>query len=196
MANTSSVCGKSAFLGETAQHDHVDYFQSFAKFREKGLPSKLPAKEEDAIRRDPQLLTFESEVLRLKRERGSAFEIKAAESKSRAYRARLSKKRLQQYKFEWVRERRDWKVKTRGKERPNDETKTDLLAILSRVMPERGRLTTTMISDRVVSEDERKEAIQDLSSLASQDCTTLYRPGEKPVKGLCPVAGCGHTMIR
>lgn len=77
-----------------------------------------------------------------------------------------------------------------------DETKTDLLDILSRVMPERGRLATTMISDRVVSEEERKEAIEDLCSLASQDCTTLYRPGEKPVKGLCPVAGCGHTMIR
>ena len=173
----------------------MDYFQSFAKYREKGLPSKLPAEEEDAIRR-PQLLRFESEVLRLKRERGPASEIKAAESKSRAYRARLSKKRLQQYKFEWVRERRDWKVKTRGKERPNDETKTDLLDILSRVMPERGRLATTMISDRVVSEEERKEAIEDLYSLASQDRITLYRPGEKPVKGLCPVGGCGQTMIR
>ncbi len=65
VANTSSVCGKSAFLGETAQHDHVDYFQSFAKYREKGLPSKLPAEEEDAIRRDPQFFKFENEVLRL-----------------------------------------------------------------------------------------------------------------------------------
>ena len=196
MANTSSVCGRSAFLGEAAQHDHVDYFQSFAKFRERGLPSKLPAKEERAIRQDPQLLTFESEVLRLKRERTPASEIKAAESKSRACRARLGRKRLQQYKFEWVRERRDWKVKTGGMERPDDEAKTDLLDILSRVMPERGRLATTMISDRVVSEGGRKEAIEDLRSLASQDCTTLYRPGEQPVEGLCPVANCGQNMIR
>lgn len=145
----------------------MDFFQSFAKYREKGLPSKFPAKEEDAIRRDPQLLRFESEVLRLKRERGPVYEIKAAESKYYICRARLRRKRLQQYRFEWIRERRDWKVKTRGKEGPDNETKTDLLEILLRVMPERGRLATTITSDRVVSEQERKEAIVNLCSLAS-----------------------------
>jgi len=195
-ANTSAVCGKSAFLDEIAQHDHVDYFQSFAKFRENGLPTKLPAEKEDAIRRDPQLLELEFEVQRLKRQRNPTCDIKAAESKARAYRASLTKKRLQQYKFEWIRERRDWKVKTRGKESPGDEKRTDLLDILSRVMPERGRLARMMISDRVVSEEERKEAIRDLCSLASRDCTVLYRPGEQPTQGLCPVTECGLSMIR
>ena len=59
MANTSSVDGKSAFLNEPAQHDHVEFFQSFAKFREKGLPTSLPAKREATIRQDPQLLELE-----------------------------------------------------------------------------------------------------------------------------------------
>lgn len=72
---------------------------------------------------------------------GTASQIKAAESKVRGYRASLTQKSLQQYKLEWVRQRRDWKVKTRGKERPLDNENTDLLEILSRVMPERGRLT-------------------------------------------------------
>ena len=196
VANTSSVCGKSAFLDEVAQHDHVDYFQSFAKFREKGLPTKLPAEKEDAIRRDSQFLKLESEVQRLKKRRSLACDVRAAESKARTYKARLYKQNLQQHKLEWIRERRDWKVKTRGKESPNDEKRTDLLDILSRVMPERGRLAKTMISDRVVSEEERKEAIQDLCSLASQDCTVLYRPGEQPAQGLCPVKECGLSMIR
>jgi len=101
VANTSSVDGRSAFLNEPAQHDHVDYFQSFAKFREKGLLSRLPAHREDAIRRDSQLLEFETEVHRLKRRNGTA------ESKVRSYRASLTKKSLQQYKLEWVRQRRD-----------------------------------------------------------------------------------------
>lgn len=47
-----------------------------------------------------------------------------------------------------------------------------------------------------MSQGERKEAIEDLCSLASQGYTILYRPGEKPVKGLCPVAGCGQTIIK
>ncbi|KAK3175952.1 hypothetical protein OEA41_007274 [Lepraria neglecta] len=153
------------------------------------------AEKEDAIRRDPQLLEFESEVRQLKRRRSPTCDIKAAESKVRAYRASLRKKRLQQYKLEWIRERRDWKVKTRGKESPDDEKRTDLLDILSRVMPERGRLAKMMISDRVVMEEERKEAIQDLCSLASRDCTVLYRPGEQPTQGLCPVKACGLSMI-
>lgn len=53
-----------------------------------------------------------------------------------------------------------------------------------------------MVSDKVVSEEERRQAIEDLCSLASQHCTILYRPGEKPVEGVCPVEGCGVEMIR
>ena len=45
-ANTSSIDGRDAFFHEPAQHDHVDYFQSFAKFREKELPMSLPAEKE------------------------------------------------------------------------------------------------------------------------------------------------------
>ena len=196
MANTSSVDGRSAFLNEPAQHDHIDYFQSFAKSREKGLPSRLPAEREDAIRRDPQLLGFKSKVHRLKEGNGTASQIRAAENKARSYRASLTQKSLQQYKLEWVRQRRDWKVKTRGRASPNDDGHTDLLEILSQVMPERGRLARTMVSDKVVSKEERRQAIEDLCSLASQDCTILYRPGERPVEGFCPVNGCGVKMMR
>lgn len=63
-------------------------------------------------------------------------------------------------------------------------------------MPERGRLARTMISDKVVSDEERRQAIEDLCSLVSQDCTTLYRPGEIPINGVCPVKGCGVEMER
>lgn len=106
VANTSSVDGRSAFLNEPAQHDRVDYFQSFARLLEKGPPSKLPTHREDAIRRDSQLLESETNVHRLKRRNASASQIKAAESKARGYRASLTKNSLQQYKFERVRQRR------------------------------------------------------------------------------------------
>ena len=85
---------------------------------------------------------------------------------------------------------------TRGKERPDDDERTDLLEILSLVMPELGRLARTMISNEVVSEKERRQAIEDLCSLASQDCTVLYRPGEKPVNGVCPAKDCGAEIMK
>ena len=43
IANTSSVDGQGAFLGEAVDHSHIDYFQSLEKFREPGLPCELPA---------------------------------------------------------------------------------------------------------------------------------------------------------
>lgn len=183
-------------MNEPTQHDHTDYFQSFAKFREKGLPSSLPAEREAEIRKDPQLLELEDRVHRLRTEHASASQIKVAQNKARAYRVSLTKKSLQKYKIEWVQKRRDWKITTRGKERPEDDEKTDLLEILSQMMPERGRLARTMTSDKVVSDEERRQAIEDLCSLVSQDCTTLYRPGEKPIDGVCPVTVCGVEMIR
>ena len=95
-ANTSNVCGRSAALDEPAQHDHVDYFQSFAKFHESGLLSKLPAREEAMISQHPEFLDLESEVNRLKSEHGSPSQIQAAVGKARACRLRLTRKRLQQ----------------------------------------------------------------------------------------------------
>lgn len=58
--------------------------------------------------------------------------------------------------MEWVWERRDWKIMTRGRERPEIDTRTDPLEILPIVMPERGRLAKTMILDYVVSNKERR----------------------------------------
>ena len=104
----------------------MDYFQSFAKFHESGLPSKLPAREEAAISQHPEILDLESEVHRLKGEYGYPSQIQAAVSKARACRLRLTRKRLQQYKLEWGRERRDWKVMTRGQGRAEDQSQTNM----------------------------------------------------------------------
>ena len=65
MMNASSLNERSTFLNEPAQHNHIDYFQSFASLREKSLSSRLPAHREDAIRRNSRLLQVESNVRRL-----------------------------------------------------------------------------------------------------------------------------------
>ena len=183
-------------MNEQAQHDHVDYFQLLAKYREKGLPTSLPAEEEAAIKQDLHLVELENEVYRLRTENASSKEVTAAKNEARAYRARMSKKRQAQHKLEWFQKRRDWKIVTRGREQSDDNAKTDLREILSLVVPEHGRLTKTMVSDEVISEAKRRQAIEDLHFLITLDCTVLYRPGEKPVDGFCPVKECGMKMAR
>ncbi|KAL8818514.1 MAG: hypothetical protein Q9191_007924 [Dirinaria sp. TL-2023a] len=100
VTNTSSVNGRSAFLNELTQHDHIGYFQSFANSREKGLPSSLPVEREAAIKRDPQLLRLKDQVHRLQAEHAPASQIKTAQNKARAYRVSLTRKSLQKYKIE------------------------------------------------------------------------------------------------
>jgi hypothetical protein len=62
VANTSSVDGQAAFLGERTDHSHIDYFQGLEKFREPGLPCRLPASLERHVSRDPRLLELEREA--------------------------------------------------------------------------------------------------------------------------------------
>ncbi|KAL8934961.1 MAG: hypothetical protein Q9211_004956 [Gyalolechia sp. 1 TL-2023] len=52
VANTSSVDGQAAFLGERSDHTHIDYFQGLEKFRERGLPCQLPASLEHRVNQD------------------------------------------------------------------------------------------------------------------------------------------------
>ncbi len=85
---------------------------------------------------------------------------------------------------------------TGGKKRPEDNTKTDLFVISSRIMPELDRLSGPMTSDKDASEEERRQAIQDLYSMAFSDCTVSYRPGEKPDNGICPAKSCSVEMTR
>ena len=91
MTNTSSIDGRSAFLNELAQHDHVDYFQFFAKFHKKSLPSKLPA---DRRYNQMGLATprVQEQSPPARTGNDTASQIKAVENK---------------YKLKWIRQRQD-----------------------------------------------------------------------------------------
>ena len=194
VANTSSCDGRRAFLDEVAQHDHVEYFQGFSKFREKGLPWTLPAEKEAALERDQHLIELKNRLQQLKSEGEGDQDISRAKNKVRSYYDSLWRTSRQNYQAWWVQNRRDWKIRTQGKEQAEDFTPTQLVQTLSMIMPERGRLTEMMISDKVISEPERKQAVIDLYSFITRDYTVLYRPGEEPIGGACPVNDCGKKM--
>ncbi|KAH0543790.1 hypothetical protein FGG08_001972 [Glutinoglossum americanum] len=205
LKNAGYLCGTSIYAirrylgkmvdGEAAQHDHINYFQGFRKFHEKGLPDKLPAKIEASLKQDSELLRLKSEVQQLEvNENANFHEISMAKAKVRDYLRSLKAKTLQQYKQDWVQNRRDWKVITRGKEPTENVNKTDLTRSLFLVLPERDRLSTMMASDKPLTEGEMRQAMRDLHSLCVRDYTVLYRPGEEPVDGACPVKYCRLEM--
>lgn len=67
-ANTASVDGQGAFLGEALDHTHIDYFQGLGQFREPGLPCKLPARLGEDLKQNPTLQELEAEVRRCPRD--------------------------------------------------------------------------------------------------------------------------------
>lgn len=148
------------------------------------------------IRRNPYLLKLEDKVVQLQSAKAAKRQITDAQNKVRSHRTSLTQKTLKKYKVDWAQQRRDWKIATRGKQRPDNDAKTDLLKILSQIMPERGRLARMMSLRQVISVEERRQVIEDLCSLANRDCTTIYLPGESPIDGVCPVQGCDMKMER
>ena len=195
MANCSSVDGQAAFLGEAAEHDHIDYFQGLQKFRERGLPCILPANIQASLTQDPKILTLKRKVEQLELgETTDPCEVSRAEKEIQSYQNRLKKEALKQYKQDWVRQQRDQKIFTKGEELSEHDIKTYVFRSLRLIMPERSRLAKAMASDKPLTEEEMRQAMKDLFALCTRDLTILYRPGEEPVDGACPVKHCGKDM--
>lgn len=188
VADISSVDGQAAFLGEAAEHSHIEYFQSLEKFRERGLPCSLTAELEEQLHRDPKILELESELsAHVQSDPAAAIETKRNLT---SYRKTLKRLTLRKYQEAWIRERRDWKILTRGKQQAADVSRTDLVESLYLLIPERGRLARMMVDEKPMSPDARRQATTDLVSLCTRDLSVLYLPGLQPIGGACPVKCC------
>ncbi len=194
VANTSSVDGIGAFLGDPVDHSHIEYFQSLERFREQGLPCELPAQVEESLREDHRLQQLEAEVQKLSYKDASS--LKEAKKRLASYLKTLKGSALREYQEKWVQQRRDWKIVTRGKKRAQDPDRTDRAQILCLLFPERARLTQRMVSDKPLTPEARWLAMEDLHALCARDSSVLYLPGNQPIGGACPVKCCRLELDR
>ncbi|EXJ72789.1 uncharacterized protein A1O5_03936 [Cladophialophora psammophila CBS 110553] len=195
MANCSSVDGQGAFLRQPKDHRHIDYFQSLEKFHEPGLPCSLPSREEKNLEDDARLLELKGTVDRLEREEGKkALAVKKAKKDLELYRKKQRRIALRRYQKQWVRDRRRWQILSRGKERPSDVPKTDLVESLCLLIPERGRLAHVIAQEEPLSRDSMWYAMLDLHSLCTRDLTVLYLAGLEPRDGNCPMERCREPL--
>ena len=111
---------------------------------EPGLPHELPARVEDELGHDPGLCELQERVAILERQGTADSTVGDIRRLISNYRRRLRRKALRSFQTQWVRDRRDWKILTDGKERPSDPSHTDLVEQLSLILPERGRLARWM----------------------------------------------------
>lgn len=123
---------------------------------------------------DPELVKLERDALESLHSDPTVTEAIRKRMKSRHH--TLKRLALRKYQEAWVAERRDWKILTRGKERPRDLCKTELARNLCLLVPERGRLAQWMASDEPLSPGEMWRAAQDLHSLCCRDFVGTFSP--------------------
>lgn len=177
-------------MGNPADNTHIDYFQGYSQFHEHGLPRRLPIEEEQKIDTDPQLITKATEI----RNAESDDDIKRLKRDYNILKRKIYASMYQQFQSEWVQNQRDWKILTRGRERPDFFEQTAEKQAQCKVMPELGRLAAIMSSNVPLSFDEKAVVVRDLYTQCLRDFDVVYRPGEEPVEGLCPVASCSHSL--
>ena len=86
-----------AFLGEEADHRHVDYFQGLEQFREHGLPCELPAANTDELENDPSLRELQVEFRALTVKGVSPSVLNRAKNRLSTYSRILERETLRQY---------------------------------------------------------------------------------------------------
>jgi hypothetical protein len=160
------------------------------------LPDKLPAHLEEDISREAQLCELEAKVQKLTLTRGNDQALRKAKQHYVNHLKKLRLDALRQYQQHWIRERRDWKILTRGKEVASDKGRTEFVQSVCLLIPERGRLAQNMASDQPLEPGEMWRALQDIHSLCVQDFTVLYLPRSRPIDGACPVKCCQLRMDR
>jgi hypothetical protein len=195
VANCSSVSGIDSFLGEKRDHRHIEYFQGLERFREQGLPDKLPMARRESVRQDPRVRELEQKVQSLKAQQADQAIVDKAQRRLSRYRSSLEQKALRAYQEEWVRTQRESKILHRGKQPAPDIDRTEH-QIACMLVPERGRLAPLMTSDEPLAPTQMWLAIADLHSLCVQDFTVLYLPGRRPDQGCCPVPQCKLNLTK
>ena len=148
---------------------------------------------EKELERDPDLRNLEAEVRRLRTE-GNNRDFTVAQRRLTTQLTRLKKDALDLYQDCWIQERRDWIVQSRGREKAQDESKTELAPSIYKLFPERGRLAQAMASTHALPAEEMWAALQDLVTLCHRGTDVLYLPGSRPINGACPI--CQRRMNR
>jgi hypothetical protein len=183
----------NSLLGNKPDTTLADYFQGFSQFHERGLPCELPAERLTELKCDPVLIEIDREI-EVAKAYGTAEEIQNLERKRKNERRKIYAAELRNFQTEWVQERQEWKILTRGKLSPDVTERTTEKQALCNVMPELGRLVERMSSDEPLTFREKLEVTKDLHALCMRDVDVVYLPGGEPVNGHCPASTCGKFI--
>jgi hypothetical protein len=144
----------------------------------------------DNLLNDPTATKLHRDLCQLRERGATEGAINEARRKFNIYLHELKTRALARWKEEWLEDRYEKIIQTRGRISHDRSSAIDRAQALFRVMPERARLADMMKSNEHRTRAQRLSAVQDLVSLCRRNFEVFYRPGEEPVDGACPVCQC------
>ena len=190
LLHCSSIDTVSAVLGEEEQTSHIEYFQGFERFYERGLPGELPAEIEASILQTPEVVDIRRRIEQLEASNSDKKVTAAEKLNHRKTLIRLRLAGLKEYQNRWVREKRDQRILNRGKAEPVISDNNVSTRAQSLLMPELAHISTLMSSDRELSFDEMLLFVDDLKTYCERDVDVAYLPRESPIQDRCPARDC------
>lgn len=186
----SSIDTVSAILEEDDQTDHIEYFQGFDRFYERGLPGELPAEILESICAKPEMKEMRDHIKELEdqSDHEQAIAIEKRKYNKALIRDRLSE--LKRYQSHWVRQRRDQRILNRGKEEPVYSESDISTRAQGLIMPEGARIARSMSCTEELSFDKMLLFVQDVQMHCERDFDVIYLPKQGPVRGVCPAKNC------
>lgn len=145
---------------------------------------------------DPGLLQRQDVINKLIKFRSSNVALNKAKSELSQHWKTLEREALKTYQRQWVSDRRDREILTRGKENAKPRENVDILQCLFRLIPERKRLAHWMAAENPLPSSEMWRAMADIHTLLTKDLTVIYLPGHEPIEGTCPVKRCEFRLAR
>lgn len=142
-----------------------------------GFLTKLAAKIIEELRKSPGYFQRKAEVDTLIMSQASCAAVNEAKSQLSQYWRSLQRATLVSYQEQWERNRRDWKILTRGQEVTRDASKSDTVESLYQLIPERKRLARWMATETPLPPSDTWRAMADIYSLLTKDLSIPYLNG-------------------
>jgi Protein of unknown function (DUF3435) len=192
ISSVSAIDVQSLYLGQTPRRDHIEQLQSISRHRVKGFPLVLPTRARASVLQHPDLAELEQKRREL--DKSSISDIQQVDKDIKATKARLLDRALKTYQKEWVDIEYEKFIESRGKSLGNPDPQARRFQRLLVFIPERKRLCAMIDGLIEYSEEQKMSLVEDLVTIASKDLENIYRPGEEPVDGCCPVIGCAFQI--
>ncbi|ODM19363.1 hypothetical protein SI65_05981 [Aspergillus cristatus] len=179
-AHCSSIDTVSDVLGEEEEMYHIEYFQGYEQFWEVSLPRELPAGQKEAILGRPELVAMQEHIEQLLADKASSVDVDFERQEYRKALISIQLSELHCYQAQWVQERRDWRIVSRGKVNLEYLESNPCSRALALIMPELGCIAEMLSSAEPLSFDEKLLFAKHLLTQCHCDYDVTFLPNEAP----------------